>query len=516
MVKRLSALAAIALLACNSSPGNGRENPADSGSHDLVVAVGADEFGLVLNRGRLGRYPLNASICETLVKMTKDFRVVPWLARRWDYLGNNTYRFTLRRDVRFHDGHLLSASDVKYTLDRGIADKTQYSFLSDSSVRVVDDSTVDIKPSIPNLRLLDQLVHPSYGIIANGSNPQTHPDCTGPFSFVEYVAKDHLTVSRNDNYWGAKAKLNRITFRFMADDNTRALALRAREVDAIFDVNRGSVAELEATPGISVVMSPPGAVILLYVATHGVSPNVRMTDPIVRRAVALAIDQSSLVNRVMGGYAAVVNTVNPPAALGTYFSVVHGISYNPREANRLLDAAGWKTVKAGMRSKYGTPLSLSMIVQPNSVDKSITQYIQAQLAKVGIGVEIEDLDGAAYESRLNSGRFDLDVEIPNQNDANPAFLLALRWYSKSNVRSAPFMLAGLRFDSLVSTSLASADRDSAQRKAAEAMHVLIDDEVAAIPLAGIYRIYAMSNRIRGFDPHPSRINQAWNTVSMSR
>ena len=157
-----------------------------------------------------------------------------------------------------------------------------------------------------------------------------------------------------------------------------------------------------------------------------------------------------------------------------------------------------------------------MIVQPNTVDRSISEYVQAQLAKVGIPVRIEELDPAAYESRLNSGAFDIDIEIPSQNDANPAFLLALRWYSKSNVRSAPFMLAGPRFDSLVSLSLSTPDRDSSQSWAAEAMHELVDIETAAIPLAGIYRIYAVSSNLHGLDPHPSRINQSWNTVWMSR
>jgi len=135
---------------------------------------------------------------------------------------------------------------------------------------------------------------------------------------------------------------------------------------------------------------------------------------------------------------------------------------------------------------------------------------------VGIQVRIDELDAAAFDSRLNNGTFDMDIEIPNQNDANPAFLLALRWYSKSNVRSAPFMRAGARFDSLVERSLTSVDRGEAQRLAAEAMHTLVDEQVAAIPLAGVSRIYAMNDRVRGFDPHPSRLNQSWSKVWLAR
>ena len=480
------------------------------------MGVGADEFGLQLNRPRLGRYPLNAGICEPLVRMTRDFRLAPSLAVRWAYIGDNTYRFTLRRGVTFQDGVALSVPAVRYTLDRAIAEKTQYSFLSPESVRLVDDTTVDIHPSIPNLRLLEQLSHPSYGIIALGSDPAVHPICTGPFRFEEYRPRSYLSVVRNEKYWGEKAKLGRITFRFIPDDNTRALALRAGEVDAIFDVNRSMVASLRAIPGIAIATATPGSVLLMYVTTHGTPPYVRMSDPAIRRAVAMAIDRKSLVEKVMDGYATTVTTINPPAVLGKYSSEVHGLPFDTTAAGRVLDADGWKRNGESIRSKGGNRLTLSLITQPGSVDRAVTQFVQAQLLRVGIDARAEELDGAAFEDRLNSGSFDLDIELPSQNDANPAFLLALRWYSKSNVRSARFMWTEPRFDTLVAQSLASREHDDAQRKAAEAMHVLVDEEVVAIPLAGVYRIYAMSSKVKGFVPHPSRVNQTWNTVWMAR
>jgi len=131
-------------------------------------------------------------------------------------------------------------------------------------------------------------------------------------------------------------------------------------------------------------------------------------------------------------------------------------------------------------------------------------------------VRIDQLDAGAFVSRINEGTFDLDIEVPNQNDGNPAFLLALRWYSGSNVRSVPFMAVGPRFDSLVAASLSAADNDEARRTAAVAMHELVEVRVGAIPLAGIFRIYALSDRVRGFAPHPSRASQGWNTVSLER
>ncbi|MEO5589936.1 MAG: ABC transporter substrate-binding protein [Gemmatimonadaceae bacterium] len=510
-----SLLAAIAGCSPSGEPASRGESAA-AAKQALVVAVGADESGLRLNRPRLGRYPLNAGICETLVKMTSDFQVAPSLATKWEYRGDNTYRFILRRGVKFHGGSTLGAKDVQYTLNRGVEEKTQYSFLSTESARVLDDSTIDIRPAIPNLRLLEQLAHPSYGIISDRSDSERHPDCTGAFRLESYAPQESLSVVRNENYYGTPAKLDRLTFRFMPDDNTRALALRAGEVDLIVDVNRSIVSGLKTVSGLKVVSAQPGAVLLMYIATNGTPPYRIMSDPDVRRAVAMAIDRSTLVSQVMEGYAAVVPTVNPPAVLGDHAAEVKGIPYDPEGAARILELRGWKRINGNRRMKDGKPLTLVMIMQPSSGDRGTAQYVQAQLARVGIDMRIEELDAAAYESRLNAGTFDLDIELPNQNDANPAFLLALRWYSKSNVHSALYMRAGPRFDSLVTKSLASSDNDVARENAAQAMHILVDEEVDAIPLAGLFRIYAMKSRVNGFDPHPSRLNQSWTTVWMTR
>jgi len=415
----LAGAAWLGIAGCNPDEGNRTGSVAHALSNDsLVIAAGADDFGLMLNRERLGRYPLNAGICEPLVRLTPEFAIEPALASRWEYRGDNTYRFTLRDDPRFHDGRTLNSAAVKYTIDQGIRDRTQYSFFTQQSVRIVDDSTLDVRPGRPNLRVLEQMVHLTYAVIADSSDGAVRPLCTGPFKFREYVPRDHISVERNNAYWGEKARLRRLTFRFIPDENTRFLALSAGDVDVIFDVNRSMVAGLEATPGIRVVTSPPGAVILMYIATNGRPPYTRMSDPAVRRAVALAIDRRTLVSQVMEGYGAEVSTVNPPSVLGSHAAMVHGIPYDPQHARRILDSAGWKANGTQARRKAGVPLTLSMITQAGTVDRAIAQYVQAQLTAVGIQVRIDELDAAAFDSRLNNGTFDMDIEIPNQNDAN--------------------------------------------------------------------------------------------------
>ena len=487
-------LLVLAIAGCGSST-----RDSSTARRTLVVAYGADEFPLTLNRDRLARYPLNANVCEPLVRLSVEFAVEPALAVRWEARAPNTVRFSLRRDARFSDGTPLDARAVAHTLSEAARTRVGYSFLADSSVRVIDDSTLDVRPVRENRRLVDQLVHPTYGIVRPGSDPTRRPVCTGAFQVADYVPHDHLTVVRNDRYRGERARLDTVIFRFIQDETTRTLALRSGEVDVIVDVGRSNASALARVAGLRVVAAPPGAVIVMYMNLNGTAPYHQLRDPALRRAVAQAIDRRTLVDHVLGGGggAAVVATVNPTSVLGAHGSLVRGVPYDPGAATQTL---------------HGRRRALRLIASPGSIDRATVEFVQAQLARVGIDVVVEQLDAAAFEARLNSGAFDLDLELPNQNDANPAFLLALRWYSGSNTRSVAFTHASPRFDALVERALGADTDDDARRAAAEAMHQLVDVEVGAVPLAGISRIYAMTDRVRGFVPHPSRLNQDWSTV----
>ena len=110
-------------------------------------------------------------------------------------------------------------------------------------IKIVDPYTIDITPSFSNRRLIEQLVHPEDSLVAPGSKP-TRPIGTGPFKFVSYQRNRQIVVERWSGYWGAKAKLQRLTFKFVPDANARALALESGAVQAAFGVPRESAASV--------------------------------------------------------------------------------------------------------------------------------------------------------------------------------------------------------------------------------------------------------------------------------
>ncbi len=504
---RVLAWSIVLLAACQE-----RSQRGASAAGELVVGAGADATPSGAFQARLGVYPLNTNVAEPLVRLSPDFTVEPLLATRWEYRGANTWRFVLRRGVRFHDGQPLTARAVEESLTQVAEAHLGYSGLEKRSFRVVDDSTIDITPAEPNLRLPEQLVHPNYSIFAPGTNPGVRPVGTGPFRFIEYRPNDRLVVTRNDLYWGTPARLSRITFRFYPDATTRVLALRAGEVDLIIDLPREQVATLAGHPDLRVARAPPGLILALQVNSHGAAPYDLLRDRTLRHAIAFAIDRGRLVRQVWEGEASAEQNMTVPKVLGDFAKLVRGFPYDPGRAAALLESAGWRPGADGIRSRSGRRLRLVLLSNPEG-DAGTAEFLQAELRKIGIDVAWLRLpDLGSYAARTGRGEFDLNLSLSNQNDANPLFLPALIFYSRSTRPFARWHLAGPRFDSLVEAGMKSTDAGEARRLAAAAIHVAVDEETVLIPVAALFRLYGLNATVDGFHPHPSQTNQSWTSV----
>jgi peptide/nickel transport system substrate-binding protein len=380
---------------------------------------------------------------------------------------------------------------------------------------VVDEYTVEITPTQPNLRLPEQISHPFFDIVAPGTDPADRPVCTGPFQFVEYSPNDRLVVSRNEGYWGEKAKLRQITFRFIPDQNTRRLALESGEVDLIWFLAPQQAADVRARPGLEVAPAPPGAVVDISLNMGGTEPHTILQDIDVRRALALSLDGKALAEQQWQGTAQVVGAVSPPAVLGPSASLVKPLVSNVQRAEQLLEGKGWRRGSDGIREKDGRKLSLVTAAQFDFEPESL-QFLQAQARRAGIDLQIErGANAAAYAQRINDGAFDVDINYFNQNDANPIRIPAQFWYGKNTAARVKFTGVGEKFDRIVDEGLAAPDLATAQRKSAEANNVLVEEQAGAIPLASFPQIYAHKSTVAGFQAHPSVNHQPWTSVYLT-
>lgn len=494
-------------------------------TQELIVGAAADGYRTDAKRNLPGQYPLNANIYETLVKVSSTYQVEPGLATKWEFRAPNTYRFTLRPNVKFHDGTPFTATDVKATIDRMAGAGGGTVGVSDQSAAIVDPMTIDITPKSTNLRALQQLVHPAWSIHKAGSDVLVKPVGTGPFKFVSYTKAEQLIVEANPDYWGDKPTVKKITFRFMPDPNTRVLALQAGQIH-IADVPRES-AKTVATGDLRLHTSAVGAYEAIYVNIRGGDAAFDLgRDKAVREALAYAIDKKAAVENVWQGNAEVLQTMIPPAILGSAAADVKGTDRDVSKAKQILDAAGWKPGADGIREKGGRKLSLTLVngFPSPEIHKPLPEFMQAQLKEVGIDLKIVTVpDTAAYEALLAAGaRGDLWLEAGSQNDANPCFLPTLLFSSpvpggdeESNMYGNAFAL-GASFDTAITRCSEAADVAGVQSAAAAAMKVLIDQEFVVIPIAGTFRLWGASAKLLDFVAHPSGLQQRWDKVKLAR
>jgi peptide/nickel transport system substrate-binding protein len=443
---------------------------------------------------------------------------VPVLATSWSLKGN-TWRFVLREGVKFHDGSAFTAEAVKHTFDRiaGLGGGTPG--LAKKGTKVVDDHTVDVTPQFPNQRLVEQIVHPEYSIIAPGTDPVKQQIGTGPFKFGSYKRQQEIVVDRYPGYWGGAPILDRIRFKFLPDANARRLALEGGEVGLILAVPNETAASLKGR-GFDVHVSLAGAYEAMYANIGGRKGYTLLQDSAVRHAIEYAIDRDALVTGIYNGQAHTEQTMIPARVLGSAAGTVKGYRYDTAKAMKLLEDAGWTAAGSGIRSKGGKRLELELVsgFPSAAVHTGVPEFVQDQLKKVGIGVKIvKTPDDAAYTARTESLQGDLWLERGNQNDANPSFLPALLFSKKGLFGPGDYqkMFApGGKFDRLINRALSAPSEQEVQTLTAQAMAAIIDDDAIVVPLAGISQISASKN-VTGFQPHSSALQVRYDRVALS-
>jgi peptide/nickel transport system substrate-binding protein len=509
-------LVSLAAAGSNAGPAAGT-----SAGEEVRIAAAEDTWpgeGVGARSTRFA-YPLNVNVYETLIVLGSDYTLRPGLAERWELVPPNTWRFHLRRGVTFHNGQPFTADDVMWSWAErqmeGRALSTVVSTLGPGSVKKIDDFTVEITPRVPNLRLPEQILHPNGSIAPRGRHLDSVPPIgSGPFRVAAYLQGRRAILERFDGYWGAKPSVRRLVVRFLPDAQTRLEALKAGEVDLVVDAPADAIAPLERDARFRIVRSRPGRNQLIYVNKTGRAPYDLGADVKIRQAVSLAIDRKVYVATVFEGNAEPGRWMAPQSVLGKHAASVRTILFNPLGARRILEEAGWRPGPDGIRVKDGRRLSLEIIGWAE-VSATAFQVLQAQLRDVGIELRITKApDQPTYSNYYRNTQFDLDLEVPNQNDGNPAFLPVLRMYSKSpgTERFAP----GGRFDEWAERALAAPAREDVQRASAEMMKLLVNQEYIVVPLAGVYRIYAMKRNVNLADPHPSQTNQSWQSLGFVR
>jgi peptide/nickel transport system substrate-binding protein len=490
---------------------------------ELVVGVGADGYRLEGDGANLGiRPPGPANITEPLVRITTDYKIIPWLAESWEQVDATTWRFNLRQGVKFHNGDDFNAEAAKWSIDKS---NRWFPLFPPDAVTVVDDNTLEITTTRPFWYMAEALSHPSYAMYSPAGDPGTNPIGTGPFMLDEYQQNEFIRMVKFDDYWGDVAKLDAVTLRFIPDNGARVLALQAGDVDMILPVPRDNVTQVEAMSDINLYVSKPIGYWAIYFATNNQEPPYDLlSDVRLRQAINYALDRETIVNQVYDGFAEVAVSLTPPTVSTEIDANVTGFTYDPERSLELFAEAGWTDSDGdGILDKDGEPLSLTLVsgFPPAEEAKPLPEVIQGQLKAIGVDAQLVEFNdvGAYYDYIIETGETHMIIESGSWNTPDLSFL-TFTVFCGCNPDGEAILYERFwlndEFDQGIMGAQGAPSGDEATAESVRAAQVMIDEFTGVAPIAYVPQIAAAWSYVKGFDVHPSNYSQTWNNVSIEK
>ena len=348
-----------------------------------------------------------ANIFEGLTRIDRNGAVQPALAESWTVSDDGlVYTFKLRRGVTYHDGTAFDSADVKFSLDRAMADDSTNAqkalFAPIAAVETPDSSTVVVTLKQPAGDLLFNLGWGDAVIVApeSAAENKSRPVGTGPFVFERWVKGDRIELSRNPDYWGKPAKLAKATIKIIPDPAAATAALLAGDIDAFANFPAPeAMPQFENDPRLEVVIGTTEGETIL--AINNARPP--LDDVRVRRALAHAIDRKAVIDGAMFGYGTPIGSHFSPLH-PAYVDLTSTYPYDREKAKALMVEAG-----------HGNGLTLALKLPPPSYARRSGEVVAAQLASIGVKTDIVQLEWAQWLEQVFKGR-DYDLTIVSHTE----------------------------------------------------------------------------------------------------
>jgi ABC-type transport system substrate-binding protein len=326
--------------------------------------------------------------------------------------------FKLRKNVRWHDGTPFTSRDAAFTyraiMDDATASPRKPDFDLILQVETPDEHTFRVtyrKPYSPALESWMISLLPAHLLEGKPSswwaqNFNRTPVGTGAFRFAEWKTNEFIRVERNPDYFDAPGPwLDGIVYRFMPDQLTLRLAFETRQVD-FWGAEPWTVNAFVNDPRFQVFTSPTSS--YTYIGWNLKRPLFQ--DPLVRRALAQAVDVPSMVRFILYGHGLQSTGLFTPQ-MWFFNQDIKPFAYDPDKARALLAEAGWKPGPDGILQKNGERFSFTLITNNgNEVRRDIATLTQDGLKKLGIEVKVELYEWAVFlKNHINKGDFDAMV-----------------------------------------------------------------------------------------------------------
>ncbi len=448
-----------------------------------------------------------------LMRSNERLEVEPDLAESQPEVSadGTVWTYRLRAGVTFHDGVPLTADDVVFTFrifkDPRYTGPRTNEFATMSSVEAVDDYTVRFTLSEPDARFATIVT--DYGILPKhllGNVPiaelgdyrefNEHPVGAGPFKFVSWARGQNLALEAFDDYFDGRPYLDRVMFRFVANQSAGVLLLETGELDYL-RVPESEVVTVEGMPHVTLHSTPQ----LAYTYIGWNLRNPLFVDRRVRQALTHAVDRQAFVDTILDGHGQVADSPATPLIAWAYSDDVPKFPYDPARARALLAEAGWSPGPDGVLQKDGRRFSFTLLTNDgNVVRRDLGVIAQQYLAEVGVEVKPAQLEWGAFLARITAPNSDFDAVILGWNldlDPNPTSLWHSREIAQGLNRSA---FSNARVDELADRNTSVLDQSERGAMLKEIYRIIAEEQ----PYMFLYypdQVVGVRSDVHGFVQH---------------
>jgi peptide/nickel transport system substrate-binding protein len=467
---------------------------------NLVVAPNYGVQGIDITKAPLeiGMNQVVSQVLQTLVNVQGQ-EVSPELAESWEWTDDTTLVFHLRDDVTFSDGTKFTADDAVASLKRYIeqeqALKTVLAPIT--SYEATDPLTMTVKTDAPYGPLVGV-----FGLIYIGQAAHAEDDAywnapigTGPFLFKEFVANDHVSLVRNDNYWGTKATLKTLTFKLMSETSAKITALSTGELQVVGDVPADQVENVKALPNVTFQDADSVSYYFLWF-NNSKAP---LDNADVRKAMWEALDIPTILSTLYAGTAEPMTSFCPSSAFGCLDPTQGLPKYDPDDAKKLLADAG-----------YPDGFTVDIIFNTASTDfPNLVQAMVGYWKAIGVTVDVRAEDPATWLADLNGKNFFMDTQA-NQTITGDADYTLNRLYSCAAARLG---YCNEDLDAIMTQARASTDKAEREKLYQQTVDTMATD-LPAIPLLSLKLNTAAASNVQGLTIPPNDFID-FSTVSLA-
>ena len=435
MKKRFPALVLGGILALGLLSGCGQKEAASSvstaASESAAAANGSAQELVFVNYRDIrdlnphlyaGEMYAQSILYDTLVSITED-GYEGCLAESWTISEDGKiYTFKIRDGVTFSDGTVCDANAILANFNAIIENKDRHTWLEMMNLLVgvsaPDDHTFVIELSEAYYPMLTELgcirpfamISPNYMIDGSTKDGVSGYIGTGPYVLTDFETDQYAVFERNENYWGEKPEIERITVKVIPDNQTRIMALESGEIDLIFGKNMldaDAISQYVDSDKFEVALSDPTSTRHIVLNTT----NDILSDMAVRQALQHATNRTAISEGIFYGLEQPADTLY--AATVPYCDVeLTPYEYSAEIASNMLDEAGWIMGGSGIREKDGEKLELDLLYNSDSVtEKTISEYLQSEYQKLGISLNIHGEEEQSYRDNMKAGNFDMVFNI---------------------------------------------------------------------------------------------------------